>query len=208
MDYDETGLRDDHSPEEPDVTSPNTGLRRTALVVLAVGAALGASACGSGQISQTANQVAAVDGGKGSVGDLNVNDLLVTLAEDGGDARVGFVASFSGSGLGEPISLESVEIDGKPAQLGQTEPMERGCTIVVDAREDAEPTPAPEGICLETTTATLSGADDLKIGVSVPATVSFSNGEQIETEAAVMGNIVEVGEYTRPTEYVGESEEH
>ena len=208
MDYDETGLRDDHSPEEPDVTSPNTGLRRTALVVLAVGAALGASACGSGQISQTASQVAAVDGGNGSLGDLNVNDLQVTLDEDGGDARVGFVASFSGSGLDEPISLESVEIDGEQAKLGQTKPMERGCTIVVDASENAKPTPAPEGVCLETTTASLPASDDLKIAVSVPATVSFSNGAQIETEAAVVGHLLEGHDYTRPAEYVGEPEGH
>ena len=59
------------------MTSPNTGLRRTALVVLAVGAALGASACSAGQVSQTAYQVAAVDGGSGSAGDLAVNDFQV-----------------------------------------------------------------------------------------------------------------------------------
>lgn len=190
------------------MTSPNTGLRRTALVVLAVGAALGASACSSGQVSQTASQVAAVDGGNGSVGDLYVNDLLVALDENGGDARVGFAVSFSGSGLEEPISIESVEIDGTPVQLGQTEPMERGCTIVVDARENAEPAPAQDNICVETTTATLPGADDLKVGVSVPATVSFSNGDQIETDAGVVAEILEVGEYTRPAEYVGEPEGH
>ena len=61
------------------MTSPNTGLRRTALVVLAVGAALGASACSAGQVSQTANKVAAVDGGRGSAGDLHVNDLQVVV---------------------------------------------------------------------------------------------------------------------------------
>lgn len=189
------------------MTSPNTGLRRTALVVLAVGAALGASACSSGQISQTANQVAAVDGGRGSVGDLHVNDLQVAVSEDG-EARVGFVASFSGYGLGEAVSLETVEIDGQTAQLGEVQPIERGCTVVVDAREDAEPAPAQEGICVETTTATLPGADDLNIGTSVPATVSFSNGDQIETEAAVVAPILEVDEYIRPAEYVGEPEGH
>lgn len=189
------------------MTSPNTGLRRTALVVLAVGAALGASACSAGQVSQTANQVAAVDGGRGEVGDLAVNDLQVVVPENGGQARVGFVASFSGYGLGEPVSLDGVQIDGTPVQLGETQPLERGCSIVVDARENAEPVPA-EGVCVEQTTATLPSADDLSIGTSVPATVSFSNGDRIETEAAVVGEILEAGEYTRPTEFVGESEGH
>lgn len=190
------------------MTSPNTGLRRTALVVLAVGAALGASACGAGQVSQTANQVAAVDGGRGSSGELHVNDLQVVLPENGGEARVGFVASFTGYGLGDTISLERVEIDGTEVQLGGTEPMERGCSVVVDPREDAEPAPAQEGVCVERTTATLPSADDLTIGSPVPATVTFSNGDQIETDAAVVGEILEAGEYDRPAEYVGESEEH
>ncbi|MEV8222802.1 hypothetical protein [uncultured Dietzia sp.] len=190
------------------MTSPNTGLRRTALVVLAVGAALGASACSAGQVSQTANQVAAVDGGRGSAGDLHVNDLQVVVPENGGEARVGFVASFTGYGLGEAVSLDQVEIDGTPVQLGETRPLQRGCTIVVDATEGAEPAPAPEGVCVEQSTATLPSADDLDVGVSVPATVSFSNGDRIETEAAVVGELVEAGEYTRPTEYAGESEEH
>ena len=130
------------------MTSPNTGLRRTALVVLAVGAALGASACSAGQVSQTANQVAAVDGGRGEAGDLAVNDLQVVVPQNGGEARVGFVASFSGYGLGESVSLDSVEIDGTPVQLGETQPLERGCSIVVDARENAEPVPV-EGACSE-----------------------------------------------------------
>lgn len=190
------------------MTSPNTGLRRTALVVLAVGAALGASACSAGQVSQTANQVASVDGGRGSAGDLHVHDLQVAVPENGGEARVGFVASFTGYSLGDAVSLERVEIDGEEVQLGGTQPLERGCSIVVDARENAEPAPAQEGVCVEMTTATLPSADDLSIGTSVPATVAFSNGDQIETDAAVVGEILEAGEYDRPAEYVGESEEH
>ncbi|UVE94541.1 hypothetical protein [Dietzia sp. B32] len=190
------------------MTSPNTGLRRTALVVLAVGAALGASACSAGQVSQTANQVAAVDGGRGSAGDLHVNDLQVVVPENGGEARVGFVASYTGYGLGDPVSIDRVEIDGTQVQLGETQPLARGCTVVVDPRENARPAPVQEGVCIEQATATLPSADDLDIGVSVPATVAFSNGDRIETEAAVVGEILEAGEYDRPAEYVGESEEH
>lgn len=190
------------------MTSPNTGLRRTALVVLAVGAALGASACSSGQTSQTAEQVAAVDGGRGSAGELTVNDLQVILDEEGSEARVGFAASFTGYGFDESVSLDSVEIDGVPVQLGQTQPMDRGCTIVFDAREGAEPGQAEGDICLENAIATLPASEDLKIGTSVPATLSFSNGDQIDTDAAVMGSIVEAGDFTRPAEAAGATEGH
>ena len=181
------------------MTSPNTGLRRTALVVLAVGTAVGMSACGAGQISQTAGQVAAVDGGQGSAGELYVNDLVVVLPETG-EARLGFVASFTGTGMGESISLDRLEIDGIEAQIGESQPLERGCSLIVSAAEDAEPVPGGDDLCVERTTATLPGADDLQIGTSVPATVSFSNGDQIEMAAAVIAEVPASDEYTRPVE--------
>lgn len=208
MDYDETRLREKTFPEEPDVTSLNTGLRRTALVVLAAGTALGMTACGAGQVSQTANQVAAVDGGRGSVGELTVNDLQVIVPDNGGAARVGFVASFTGYGLGEEVTIDSVVVDGVKAQLGAIQPIQRGCSVVFDATEDAKPAPKQDNLCIEHTTATLASSDDLHIGTSVPATVSFSNGDQIETEAGVMAEILEIGEYTRPSETAAATEGH
>ncbi|EYT62383.1 hypothetical protein H483_0110955 [Dietzia sp. UCD-THP] len=181
------------------MTSPNTGLRRTALVVLAVGTAVGLSACGAGQVSQTANQVAAVDGGQGSAGELHVNDLVVVLPEEG-EARLGFAASFTGTGMGESISLDRIEIDGTQADLGETQPLERGCSLIVSPAADVEPVPPRDDLCVERSTATLPDSDDLRIGTSVPATVSFSNGDQIEMAAAVIAEVPPSDEYTRPVE--------
>ena len=190
------------------MTSPNTGLRRTALVALALGAALGASACSAGQVSQTAYQVAAVDGGHGSAGDLEVNDLVVVLPEaDAAEARVGFVASYTGSGFGEPISLDTVRIDGVEVQVGQSQPLARGCSLVVSSAEGATPAPAQEGICVEQTTATLP-AGDLSVGTSVPATLTFSNGDTVEASAGVIAEVPAGGEYTRPSETATPSEGH
>ena len=180
------------------MTSPNTGLRRTALVVLAVGATFGATACSAGQVSQTANQVAAVDGGQGSAGDVHLNDLQVILPEDDGEARVAFAASFTGSGFGEAITMDSLEIDGNQVDLGEFPPLERGCTAISSAAEDATTGSAQEGICLEQITATLPDSDGLTIAQSVPATATFSNGDVIETEAGIVAEFV--GEdYTRPS---------
>lgn len=190
------------------MTSPNTGLRRSALVVLAVGAALGASACGSGQVSQTASQIAAVDGGSGTAGDLSVNDFQVLIPRDGGEVRVGFAVSYTGYGFEDPIGIASAEVDGMPVELDDTRPMERGCSIIFDANPDAAPMPPAADVCLEHATALLPGGESLHIGTSVPATISFSNGEQIELDAAVMAETIEIGEYTRPAETAAPSEGH
>ena len=190
------------------MTSPNTGLRRTALVVLAVGAALGASACSAGQLTQTSNQVAAVDGGQGSVGDLTVNDLVVSLPAAGdAEARVGFTASYTGYGFGEPVTVDRVQIAGTPVQLGEAPALERGCSIVFTVRGEADPNPGGEGVCVTEATATIP-AGELSPGTSVPATVSFSNGDQLETDAAIVTETPEAGVYTRPAEYAGHSEGH
>lgn len=207
VDYDETGLRT-IIPEEPDVTSPNTGLRRSALVVLAVGAALGVSACGGGQISQTANQVAAVDGGYGTVGDVHVNDFRVELPENGGEAKVGFAVAFTGSGFGEPISIERVEVDGQQVQIEGDEPLERGCTFVASLEDEAPEVPEDESFCVTHGSATLPSADDLVVSNSVPATLTFSNGDELEIPVGVVAETPEPGEYTRPAETAAPAEGH
>lgn len=169
------------------MTSPNIGLRRPALVVLALGAALGTSACSAGQVSQTASQVAAVNGGQGSVGDLVVNNLQVVMPESGeGEATVGFVASFDGTGTGESVTLDRVEIAGEELQLGEAPPLERGCSIVYSADQSTPPPPVPQGVCVEHTTAALPTSDGLHIGTSAPATVTYSNGDQIEMLAGIV----------------------
>lgn len=190
------------------MTSPNTGLRRGALAALAVGAAIGMSACSAGQISQTASQVAAVDGGQGSAGDIYVNDLLVALPESGeGEAKVGFVASYTDSGKSDSVSIDQLEIDGTEVQLGESKPIGRGCSLVFSAAEDSAQAPLPKDVCIENSTATMP-VGDLSLGTSVPATVSFSNGDKIETNAGVIAEITVAGEYDRPSASATPSEGH
>ncbi|GAA1086430.1 hypothetical protein [Tsukamurella spumae] len=71
--------------------------RRTATAVagalLATGALLSVSACGSGQISQTANQVAAVNGANQTFVDqkITLSDVHVLAPVSGGQGRLAFV---------------------------------------------------------------------------------------------------------------------
>ena len=83
-----------------------------------------------------------------------------------------------------------------------------GLTVAAAAVIAAEPMPASADICLEHATATLTGAEDLHIGTSLPATISFSNGEQIELDAAIMAEVLEIDSYTRPAETAAPTEGH
>ena len=80
------------------MTAPNAPTRRVATALaLAAGAVLTLSACGAGQISQTATQVAAINGNSGDVGQIALRNVHVIYPnseeyslEPGGKAALGF----------------------------------------------------------------------------------------------------------------------
>ncbi|MDV2477003.1 hypothetical protein ACFWDA_19435 [Rhodococcus zopfii] len=80
------------------MTALNAPTRRVATALaLAAGAALTLSACGAGQISQTATQVAAINGNGGNVGQIALRNVHVIYPnseefslEPGGKAALGF----------------------------------------------------------------------------------------------------------------------
>nr|WP_067531445.1 hypothetical protein [Nocardia crassostreae] len=90
-------------------------MRRRAVTVaaFAAGAVLALSGCGAGQISQTATQVAAVNGNEANVGQIALRDVRILLPQSeqytnakGGSA----VLAFSAVNLGEFKSDELVSI--------------------------------------------------------------------------------------------------
>ena len=186
------------------MTATDQRLRRSALAVLAVGVALGASACSAGQISQTSSQVPAVEGGSAQTQDLSVNDVRVVLT-DAGQAELAFTASYFGTSLGtaEGIALERVVVDGKTARLGQAEPLKRGCTMVASPSDSVSTSPV-DGVCIAYTEATLPEADGFDNGRSVPAEFTFSNGETLTANAGVIDELDAAGQYSRPSETVGD----
>ena len=108
---------------------PRRVLVPTAAALLAA-AALTLTGCAAGQISQTADQVAAVDGANGTIGDITVlNARLAPTAREqypkGSDARVLLWIS-NGSLNPDTLSAvsttaaQSVKITGDPAVPGQT----------------------------------------------------------------------------------------
>lgn len=100
--------------------------RAAAVVALAAGAALALTGCGAGQISQTATQVAAVNGNTANVGKIALRDVRILLpqSEEYNNAKGGkALLAFTAVNLGEYqedtlVSIEapelgSVKIDGK-----------------------------------------------------------------------------------------------
>lgn len=189
------------------MTSTTSGFRRTVIAATAVAAAFGLSACGAGQHTQTSTQIAAVDGGSGKSANIVVNDFRVVVPEgEGGEASVGFVASYNGAGIGseEGVQLESVKVDGQDAQITDAKPLTRNCALIAGVKEgadaeftDSEPETAFDP-CMSYIEVTVPG--DFNIGESLPGEVTFSGEEPIELLAGVVSEREEAGQYSRPVE--------
>ncbi|WP_425303687.1 hypothetical protein [Nocardia wallacei] len=143
-----------------------------AVAALAAGAALALSGCGAGQISQTASQVAAVNGNSADVGNVALRDVRILLpqSEQYTNAKGGkAVLAFSAVNAGESKSdeLTSITSDLGPVKITPASPQLKFQQTVVagltaeHAAEQAEhgdqhaapTTAAPTGSAAPTTAA-------------------------------------------------------
>ncbi|WP_227984710.1 hypothetical protein [Nocardia spumae] len=127
-----------------------------AVAALATGAALALSGCGAGQISQTAHQVAAVNGNAATVGSVALRDVRILLPQSeeytnakGGKAVVAFSAINQGSSRTDQLvsvttDLGQVKITPASPQLvpGQTV-VAAGPAAAKAGQAGAEATPSP-----------------------------------------------------------------
>ncbi|WP_084514858.1 hypothetical protein [Nocardia acidivorans] len=100
-------------------TASKTRRRAMTVAALAAGAVLALTGCGAGQISQTAHQVAAVNGNSANVGKVALRDVrfLLPQTEEYSNAKGGkAVLAFSAANLGEATPDELV---GITTDLGQ-----------------------------------------------------------------------------------------
>lgn len=102
-------------------------LRRSALITVSAASAVALAACGAGQISQTANQHAAVDGamnggedaaGKGAentnsaLGFVNIRDAHILVDPETGTAGLKFSASNQQRATESVYTLKSITVEG------------------------------------------------------------------------------------------------
>lgn len=174
--------------------------RKGVIVSTTAFSALALASCSGGQITQTSQQVAAVDGsmGESEDGNVAVRDVTILVEPDTGKAALKFVA-FNQSYNGDAISLESVTVDGQQVELGSLQPMGRNGSIVADSAENLSNYPMDESDETIQYVETTLTDDDYGYAGNRPVTFEFSN-DTIEVDAAISASQMVAGEQNRDPE--------
>lgn len=165
--------------------------RRVAIVAVAGAAAAALSACSAGQITQTADQVAAVDGASANTEDktVAVRDVTVIVNEDQ-TAGLKFTAINTDTS-GKDHTLKSVKVDGKDVTLSEKPAIERNCSVVADTKDNIELMKKNESICITYIDSELSN-DGFAVGGQKPVVFEFDSGK-VELNATIATNHNEDG---------------
>lgn len=169
--------------------------RRSALIAVAGAAVAALSACSAGQITQTADQVAAVDGASANTADktIAVRDVTVIVNEDK-TAALKFTAVNTDTTMKEH-ALKSVKVDGKEVKLSEKPTIERNCSVVADSKANLELLKKNDQVCITYIDSELEN-DGLAVGGQKPVTFEFDSGK-VELNAAIAANHNEDFEDTR-----------
>lgn len=171
-------------------------LKRVAAAAVAGCATLALVGCSAGQITQTSNQVAAVDGASASTedGSVAVQDVTVVLAEDG-QAALKFTATNQDTAM-KDHTLKSVDVDGQNVTISGNSSIAYNCALVADSKDGLERMPQDKNDnCIEYTTTTLAN-DDFAYGGNVPVTFNFDTGS-LDVVATVSAPTLASGQVDR-----------
>ena len=176
--------------------SLKSAARRSGIISAAALSALALASCSAGQIAQTSEQVAAVDGSWADTADGAVAVRNVTvMVDDEGEAALRFTAINQDPSMTEH-TLESVEVNGAEVEIDNLPPLGRECVLVADSQASLDRTVESENTgCIEYAATSLDN-DDFAIGGNATVTFSFSNGE-IELLSPISPEILQTGEYSR-----------
>ncbi|QGU01279.1 hypothetical protein CKALI_01900 [Corynebacterium kalinowskii] len=160
--------------------------RRSALIAVAGVAVAALSACSAGQISQTSDQVAAVDGASANTADksIAVRDVTVIVDEDQ-TAALKFTAVNTDTTM-KDHTLKSVKVDGKEIQLSEKPKIERNCSVVADSKDNIELLKKNDNVCIIYIDTELPN-DGFAVGGQKPVTFEFDSGK-IEMNATIAAN--------------------
>lgn len=160
--------------------------RRAGLVAVAGCSAFALAACGAGQISQTSNQVAAVDGAsaENEDGTIAVRDVQVIIENDGA-AGLKFTAVNQDTS-GAMHTLRSVSVDGTAVDLSKNPELGRDCSLVADTPQNVAAMPKAENACITYVASTLPNAGYAP-GGNVDVSFVFDTGT-LDTVATVAAN--------------------
>mgnify|MGYP001758710581 FL=1 len=151
--------------------------------VAAIACAMVLAGCSAGQITQTADQVAAVDGATAFTEDgaVSVQDVTLILTEDG-QAALKFVATNQDTSM-KDHTLQSVSVAGTPVNLGVSKPVTYNCSLVSDSAEGLNRIPQSDDPCMQYVPNTVVNKDFAFAG-NVPVSFTFDNST-VEVDATV-----------------------
>ncbi len=143
-------------------------------IAVAAAAVFSLSSCSSGQISQTADQVAAVNGAYGNLKSLALRDVYILYPAVGGQAKIAFVITNQ-----DPVQsdeLESITTDG-----GNTAASISGDTTIAPTKAllGTAPVGALAGGDLDRLKVSLPVTSPLRPGLTYPLTFTFTKSGSI-----------------------------
>lgn len=178
--------------------SLKSAARRGAIISVTAVSALALASCSAGQITQTADKVAAVDGASASTDDnkVAVRDVTI-LVEPDGSAALKFSAVNQGYDT-DVISLESVKVDGQRVEMDKAQPLHRNQSIIADSQKNLDATTQQDSENVQYIATSLKN-DDFGYAGDRPVTFEFSNGS-IDVDATIAATQMQSGEFDRDVE--------
>jgi copper(I)-binding protein len=161
-----------------------------AAAAVAAGVIAGTAACGAGQISQTANQQPAVNGGQAVLKALSVRDAQIVYPAENGEATLqagGPLQLFviiTNSSATDKDTLTSITAPSGSIALSGTADIAPGKRLTIGKPAGVTSAPAPvEGNTAAT--ATLTGVNDVRNGLTVPLTFHFARSGEVTVPTPV-----------------------
>ncbi len=170
-------------------------LKPAAAVSAIAASALLLAGCSAGHITQTSEQVAAVDGAS-AISDneeVAVHDVTVVLDSEGQSA-LKFTA-INQNTKREPHILQSVTVDGTPVQLNGSTTIASECSLVADSAEALEAMPKSDSNCIEYVTTSLPNKNFAYAG-NVPVQFKFDVAT-VDVTATISAPTVQSGQSER-----------
>ncbi|SES30075.1 hypothetical protein [Corynebacterium cystitidis] len=177
--------------------SQKSALRRGAAVSAAALSALLLASCSAGQITQTASQVAPIDGATAfsENDEISVQDVTIVL-EDTGDASLKFTATNQDVTHAEHV-LESVTVAGQQVDMDPVKPLGYNCTVVAGSADFIDSIPQGDG-CVQYVETEVENQDFAYAGTE-EVVFNFNTG-QITVNAAVSAPAPPAGQVDRGPE--------
>ncbi|WKD58710.1 hypothetical protein [Corynebacterium caspium] len=157
--------------------SPKLDLRRTGLVGAVLLSTAALTACSAGHVSQTANQVAAVNGTSADTtdGTIALRDVTVIVDQEDNGAALKFTA-INQDPQRKAHSLTGVKVAGQAVTISELPTLEARCLLVADSAAGLAAIPkADDSHCITYATTSLINKDFAPSG-QLDVEFSFDNG--------------------------------